>query len=150
MKKKEILIKRLTPSSHLGWHVLRSTSECCKFSILSGSPTFNLNTERKGWWCLNVKTPGFIRRLNKGFKQCSTVNPTTLLGDQTLEKIRQTQSSKGDTTDILSEFRHRCISTSVFFWGWMLGMVEAIAGIVGIETGFRSHLVFVWVLAKLE
>ena len=32
----------------------------------------------------------------------------------------------------------------------MLGMVEATAGIVGIEAGFRSHLGFVWVLAKLE
>ena len=32
----------------------------------------------------------------------------------------------------------------------MLGMVEATAGIVGIEVVFRSHLGFVWVLAKLE
>jgi hypothetical protein len=32
----------------------------------------------------------------------------------------------------------------------MLGMTEATAGIVWIETGFRSHLGFVWVLVKLE
>ena len=38
----------------------------------------------------------------------------------------------------------------VFFGGWILGMVESTAGIVGIEAGFRSHLGFVWVLAKLE
>ena len=61
-------------------------------------------------------------------------------------------SSKGDVTDILSEFRHRCISTSGFLedGGWMIGMTETTAGIVGIESGFRSSLGFVWVFPKLE
>ena len=61
-------------------------------------------------------------------------------------------SLKGDAAGILSEFRHRGISTSGFLWrrdardGYM-----SLPELSGLEAGFTSHFWgFLWVLTEPE
>ena len=82
----------------LSFFSLFSFSSFLSFSVFSLSRSFLDFMENRCfrgcsntlWCCLNVQNPGFIRCLKKVFKQCSTVNPTTLLGDETRENSADT------------------------------------------------------------